>query len=723
MDKKKLHWTDYDMAWICPVATVELLPSRLMLDEEHNNPVYDTGYDNNVYIFGAMAGHNLVIATCPKGMTGNVNAGRLAGPLFKSFPSIRMALLVGVSGGIPQRVPSTLSVDDVHVGDIVVGAPRDRKPAYIYYKSGRTYANGSFELLGTIDRPDCILLNALERLQSDYKSRHGPKFAFPSLVHDRLFRVDYQHVGSYNSAYYEYNRIQLVNRPARAKEDTLNLLFYHGRIATGNSVIQDGKKRDRIRDQYDGVLYIEMEAAGIDMNRPCLVVQGTSDYADLHKDNVWRSYAAANAAVFARELLCKVPPSTMRHRLIDTNVQDRYFLVPFGRNENFVGRDTILERLLEKIPPGISRDDCQRAALEGLGGIGKTQIALEAAYRIRDKYPDCSNAYREIGRLLQLPGIDDDKADVNTLIKRGLSQESAGSWLLHSSQCLVDFLPFSLEGSILFTTRNHEIASSLGISDEQVIPIPKMDDAEVTTLLRKGLRDSQVANTKTTKRLLRFLTNLPLAIKQALAYISKKRMVTMLDYLESYGSTAVYLKFMCFLAEKDIPLSLPPPAPKIEMKEAISTLQAYAFITERNSSGTFDIHRLVRLILRNWLQEKGEWVQWTTKVVQQLGEVYPFPKHENRKTWIKYLSHRQTVLEIDGAIQTNGEIDLPFNVAQSYLYREAERLYQQTLGLREKVLGREHSDTLSSMNNLALVLYRQGKYEEAEEILLRNRAR
>ena len=39
---------------------------------------------------------------------------------------------------------------------------------------------------------------------------------------------------------------------------------------------------------------------------------------------------------------------------------------------------------------------------------------------------------------------------------------------------------------------------------------------------------------------------------------------------------------------------------------------------------------------------------------------------------------------------------------------------RQTLARREKVLGPEHPDTLTSMSNLALVLDSQGKYEEAE---------
>ena len=49
-------------------------------------------------------------------------------------------------------------------------------------------------------------------------------------------------------------------------------------------------------------------------------------------------------------------------------------------------------------------------------------------------------------------------------------------------------------------------------------------------------------------------------------------------------------------------------------------------------------------------------------------------------------------------------------------YKEAEQIHRQELALTEKVLGKEHPDTLTSMNNLASVLSRQGNYEEAEQI-------
>ncbi|CAG8883634.1 unnamed protein product, partial [Penicillium egyptiacum] len=47
-------------------------------------------------------------------------------------------------------------------------------------------------------------------------------------------------------------------------------------------------------------------------------------------------------------------------------------------------------------------------------------------------------------------------------------------------------------------------------------------------------------------------------------------------------------------------------------------------------------------------------------------------------------------------------------------YEEAEAIHRRTLQDREKVLGPEHPDTLTSVSNLGSVLESQGKYEEAE---------
>jgi nucleoside phosphorylase len=56
------------------------------------------------------------------------------------------------------------------------------------------------------------------------------------------------------------------------------------------------------------VLCVEMEAAGLMDNFPCIVIRGICDYADSHKNKAWQEHAAAVAAAFAKELLGYVQP-------------------------------------------------------------------------------------------------------------------------------------------------------------------------------------------------------------------------------------------------------------------------------------------------------------------------------------------------------------------------------------------------------------------------------
>ncbi|RYP10933.1 hypothetical protein DL764_000369 [Monosporascus ibericus] len=480
--------------------------------------------------------------------------------------------------------------------------------------------------------------------------------------------------------------------------------------------------------------------------------------------------------------------------------QDRHFLVPFGRNENFVGRNSILEQLLSRIPPSAKKDDCQRTAVEGLGGVGKTQVALEAAYRIRDQHPACSvfwvpavdsisfeKAYREIGKAFGVQGLDDDMANVKSLVKAALSCESIGSWLLivdnaddlkllFTDTALADYLPFSRKGSILFTTRNHEAAVRLDI--RPIITLKEMNNAEATELLRTGLKENQTNDTESTARLLEFLANLPLAVKQASAYMAKTGISTTkyLRYCQTSNKTmakllsqdfedrgryrdinnpitttwlisfnhisrdmplaAQYLKFICFLAEKDIPISLLPSGKdklqkdeeeedeekedELKKDEAIGILKGYAFILGRDSPDSFDIHRLVRLAMRNWLQGKGEWQEWTGYVIQRLADKYPFPEHENRteaeQMHRQALELREAVLGQEHPFTFDSMNNLANVLDSQGKYEEAEQMHRQALELTEAVLGQEHPSTLNSMNNLALVFRSQGKYEEAEQM-------
>ncbi|KAF2205669.1 hypothetical protein GQ43DRAFT_445853 [Delitschia confertaspora ATCC 74209] len=208
---QRLCCTDYHVAWICPVADVELQPARLMLDEEHATSVYDTHHDKNTYVFGIINGHSIVVATCPQGATGHVNTGSLTGVYVQNLSKIRMAMLFGTGSGIPRLINSKNPLNNIHLGDVIVGWPGDGKPACVDYNRNRSKAEGQFEMIGTMPDPDWRLTNVLSVLIADHElgqTKFGDhlarlpnrsKFAHPGLEPDMLFRAGYHRIGGNRS--------------------------------------------------------------------------------------------------------------------------------------------------------------------------------------------------------------------------------------------------------------------------------------------------------------------------------------------------------------------------------------------------------------------------------------------------------------------------------------------------------------------------------------------
>jgi nucleoside phosphorylase len=77
-------------------------------------------------------------------------------------------------------------------------------------------------------------------------------------------------------------------------------------IALGNAVIKHGKTREQLQEDI-GALCFEMEAAGLILDFPCIVICGICDYADSHKNKQWQGYTALAAASYTKELLRHVP--------------------------------------------------------------------------------------------------------------------------------------------------------------------------------------------------------------------------------------------------------------------------------------------------------------------------------------------------------------------------------------------------------------------------------
>lgn len=292
-----------------------------MLDEKHSPPSDSPQDDPNNYSYGAMKGHDVVLACLPKGIIGETAAAIAAERMRSTFPSIKFALLVGIGGGIPSPI------SDIRLGDVVVSVPANEHPGVIQYDVGKTGRDGKFIRTGSLNRPPDILLNAVATLESrhlyqdtevyDYVLQMLEKYkrmekgsCHQGVENDQLFKLEFEHVeNEEDCAACLEDQEALV--PRQMRESNIPNIFY-GLIASGNQVIKHGATRDRFRKELK-VLCFEMEAAGVLNVFPSLVIRGICDYADSHKNKHWQGYAAATAAAYAKELLCVIPPERVLH--------------------------------------------------------------------------------------------------------------------------------------------------------------------------------------------------------------------------------------------------------------------------------------------------------------------------------------------------------------------------------------------------------------------------
>ncbi|RKL05615.1 hypothetical protein BFJ70_g17087 [Fusarium oxysporum] len=562
---------DYKVAWIAPLE-IEAKTALYLLDERHRGrfPV-DRG-DDYVFHAGAMGGRNIIIATLPAGQEyGTGSAAALASQVKKFFPNLWFGLLVGVAAGLPDlsRAPTR----DIRLGDVLVGLPDGESAGLVPYDLGKETEDG-FQLLQvghSLAMTEPIVRAAIGSIKLE-----APKDTEIFLPYYEKIRNCEHATGTFtdpgqdNDILYlarDNGQEEVAERPKRSTIRRTRV--WYGPIGSGDKLLKNAQKRNELRDRY-GIIGLEMEAAGT-MNRiPVGVIRGVCDYGDRHKNKDWQPYAAAMAASYARALLDEIPPNDTSRALTLPSVADFDFgpaakrrkvargtmdlaeeihepcyYIPFTRNTHFTGRTSILDTLEDKF---FGPDQSQKVALVGLGGIGKTQIALQFAYQMKEKRPDYSifwvpvlsdetaeSAYVDIAKKLGLQKNSEDD-DVKDLVCQHLSSNKAGKWLLIVDNAddqglilgsakksgLEEYLPQSEDGIVLLTTRSRHVAVEFAQSD--VIDTEQMDQEEATTLLEKSLIQKQLLQDETSVvKLLTHLTFLPLAITQAAAYLNQTK--------------------------------------------------------------------------------------------------------------------------------------------------------------------------------------------------------
>ncbi|KAK4947533.1 hypothetical protein LTR10_013478 [Elasticomyces elasticus] len=286
-----------------------------MLDEAHPVLEGQQQQDNNTYALGRIHSHKVVVACMPAGADGLVNAANVARDMARTFTSLRVCLMVGIGGGIPN-LPKGI---DIRLGDVVVSQPDGTWGGVVQYDKGKAEDGGRFVMKGQLNQPPPVLLQTLARLKAEHGMRDSrisrymneaieryPKMvktgymvpAEPDRLYCKECDQDIENVATKCTASHIVREERSDNSP----------VIHYGIIASGNLVIKDAGMRDNLRDRF-GALCVEMEAAGLMNHVPCLVIRGICDYADFHKNDAWHSYAAIAAAAYAKEFLYFASPT------------------------------------------------------------------------------------------------------------------------------------------------------------------------------------------------------------------------------------------------------------------------------------------------------------------------------------------------------------------------------------------------------------------------------
>lgn len=379
---------------------------------------------------------------------------------------------------------------------------------------------------------------------------------------------------------------------------------------------------------------------------------------------------------------------------------------------SFTGREEYISTIHQKL----FFLDIERVALAGLGGMGKTQIALELSHQVKDSMEKYSvfwmpaqsmEVFQKTAReLIELLHIShDDKANPAKILKEYLSSGAAGFWFLVVDNIddmsvvdgipgdtigLLDSLPKSPKGRILFTTRSLAVAHTI-VDSQNVVQLEQMTLKEgrcvLETCLANTLELQKDDADKNVASLLEELSYLPLTIMQAVKYMNMNQM-PIIQYLallrtadeamltvlskdfrdetfhsRSQGAVATtwiisftaicnsdavaahLLSFIRWIGPKAIPQSMLP-RPDSDSKDGFATTNAigllcsYGFLTWQKDGQTLDMHRLVHLALKACPAELFTKFMTQEDAIWHLRDVFPKGlSWENKSLQQQYFQH------------------------------------------------------------------------------------
>ncbi|MBO0780190.1 MAG: helix-turn-helix transcriptional regulator [Ktedonobacteraceae bacterium] len=282
--------------------------------------------------------------------------------------------------------------------------------------------------------------------------------------------------------------------------------------------------------------------------------------------------------------------------------------VPFLRNPFFIGRDDVLAQVHAYLFPPQPTTHARSLALHGLGGVGKTQLAVEYAYRFADTYralfwidaetvESIQASVLQVAEVLALPEWQQaDQARMIAAVQRWLATHP--DWLMiwdnvDDPAPLIRFFPPCRHGAVLITTQ-HQTLGTLAVGLE-LPPLPS-EDGLLLLRRRAYLLDVEASREQVqhwarhapeeyqqSKHLVELMGGLPLALDQVGAYLEETS-CSLSDYLHLFQTHRAAL-----LSRRGTALSNHP--------EPVTTTVSLAFerVAQTNAAAA-DLLRLAALL-------------------------------------------------------------------------------------------------------------------------------
>ena len=321
---------------------------------------------------------------------------------------------------------------------------------------------------------------------------------------------------------------------------------------------------------------------------------------------------------------------------------------------------------------------------------------------------------------------------------------------------LATYLPQTNSGgSILITSRNTKVAFDLTNNFENLVDVPYMSKMDAVALLCKKLPHDRSSNVERCE-LVKLLEYLPLAITQAASYISVKRtrmtIAKYSDYLQKNAdillddmgdlrrdttirnsvlltwhisfdqingenrAAAELLSLMSLFDRQGIPQYLLQEQGEDDLRfeNRLAPLEEFSLITLEDGGQSFQMHRLVQMAIRSWLERHGETDRWKHIAAELIDYNLPGSDYKFWKTWDTLLPHSEVVLDyvFPGTDSQLLRARILHNTASYFeergRYTEAKERCQRALDIRLDLLGDDDTETAWSLIRLAYLKKEHG---------------